>query len=115
MTTHWASFDNLALFGARPVQRRVVVDRNRLPPAASPGRRRHRRDLFRPVAAILSDTATAQAIQLMIEYDPDPPFHVGSPDRAPADLVISVKAMMAPMLAERRAPCERAAARLKRH
>jgi cyclohexyl-isocyanide hydratase len=51
----------------------------------------------------------------MIEYDPDPPFDVGSPDRAPADLVISVKTMMAPMLAERRAPCERAAARLKRH
>ena len=42
VTTHWASFDNLALFGARPVQRRVVVDRNRVTaggvtvPAVSP-------------------------------------------------------------------------------
>ena len=37
VTTHWASFDNLALFGARPVQRRVVVDRNRVTAGGATG------------------------------------------------------------------------------
>ena len=33
----------------------------------------------------------AQAIQLMIEYDPQPPYDAGSPDRAPAELVAAMR------------------------
>jgi transcriptional regulator GlxA family with amidase domain len=34
----------------------------------------------------------AQAIQLMIEYDPQPPYDAGSPDRAPAEIVDGMRA-----------------------
>lgn len=39
------------------------------------------------LAAQLADPSTAQAIQLSIEYAPEPPFDAGSPDTAPPALV----------------------------
>jgi cyclohexyl-isocyanide hydratase len=36
------------------------------------------------VAAEIAGEAVAQAIQLSLEYNPDPPFDAGHPDRAPA-------------------------------
>ena len=45
---------------------------------------------------------TAQAIQLMIEYDPRPPYDAGSPDSAPAELVSGMRARSRFLLTARR-------------
>ena len=39
------------------------------------------------LTALLADDLTAQAIQLSVEYDPQPPFMAGSPESAPAAVV----------------------------
>ena len=39
------------------------------------------------LAGRIAGDRVAQSIQLMIEYDPQPPYDAGSPDRAPADIV----------------------------
>jgi transcriptional regulator GlxA family with amidase domain len=44
-------------------------------------------DLSRRIAG----TPTAQAIQLMLEYDPRPPLNAGSPSLAPPDLVATLR------------------------
>ncbi len=49
-------------------------------------------DMGLSLAGRIAGDETAQAIQLMIEYDPQPPYHVGSPDRAPAGIVSHLRA-----------------------
>jgi putative intracellular protease/amidase len=84
-TTHWLAFDQLRALGAEPVHERVVIEEeHRILTAAgvSAGI-----DMGLILAARLAGDQVAQAIQLGIEYDPQPPFDCGSPDRAPAQLV----------------------------
>ena len=107
-TTHWLSLDLLPLFGAHPVEERVVVDRNRI----TGGGVTAGIDFGLVVAAELFGAAVAQEIQLTIEYNPAPPFQSGSPRTAPADLRDRVIGSRATVQAERRAIAERAAARL---
>jgi hypothetical protein len=45
------------------------------------------------LAATIADDQIAKAIQLLIEYDPQPPFDCGSVDTAPAELVTSMRAL----------------------
>ena len=86
-TTHWAYLDSLAGFGATPVSERVVEDRRVLTAAGvSAGI-----DLGLHLAARLAGEEVAKAIQLGIEYDPAPPFDVGSPDKAPQSLLDAVR------------------------
>jgi putative intracellular protease/amidase len=82
-TTHWASHERLGMLGAKPVRERVVV-RGRIVTAAgvSSGI-----DMALQLTEKLAGTDVAQAIQLVLEYDPQPPFDAGSPDRAPAHIV----------------------------
>ena len=82
-TTHWLVHDQLAALGALPVSERVV-ERGKVITAAgvSAGI-----DMALRLAELVADAETAQAIQLMIEYDPQPPFDAGSPDKAPAEVV----------------------------
>jgi len=56
--------------------------------------------------------AVAQDIQLMIEYNPAPPFQSGSPRTAPADVVTRVAGGRQQVQDERRSIARRAAARL---
>ena len=78
-TTHWAMLDRLSKFGARPVSERVVVDGKIITAAGvSAGI-----DMALRLAARVAGDVVAQAIQLGIEYDPDPPF-AGSARTAPA-------------------------------
>jgi putative intracellular protease/amidase len=86
-TTHWNAMDMLERFGARPVKRRVV-EQGKVVTAAgvSAGI-----DMALVLAARIAGPEIAQAIQLGIEYDPQPPFDTGSPDRAPAELVAAVR------------------------
>ncbi|HEY6947922.1 MAG TPA: DJ-1/PfpI family protein [Gemmatimonadales bacterium] len=108
-TTHWLSLDLLPLFGAVPVEERVVVDRNRL----TGGGVTAGIELGLAVAAELCGRAVAEEIQLTIEYDPAPPFQSGSPRTAPPAVLERVTRAREQSQAERRAIAERAAARLR--
>jgi transcriptional regulator GlxA family with amidase domain len=78
-TTHWAFMDDLAGFGAEPTSERVV-EQGKIVTAAgvSSGI-----DMALALAAKIAGDDVAQAIQLRIEYDPQPPFDVGSTAKAP--------------------------------
>jgi cyclohexyl-isocyanide hydratase len=108
-TTHWLSLDLLARFGATPVRKRVVIDRNR----ATGGGVTAGIDFGLRLAAELRGEKVAQEIQLVMEYDPAPPFTAGSPRTASHELVESLSAARRAINEERRRIVERAAARLK--
>jgi cyclohexyl-isocyanide hydratase len=105
---HWLSRDQLSLLGAIPVDERVVVDRNRI----SGGGVTAGIDFAFQVAAELCGSDVAQRLQLLLEYDPQPPFRI-TVANAPASLVAGIRAAAAPMLEERRRSSERAKARLE--
>ena len=107
-TTHWLSMDLLPLFGAIAVAERVVVDRNRI----TGGGVTAGIDFALAVAAEVHSRAVAEEIQLMIEYDPAPPFAGGSPATAPAHVVQSVINARQRVQSARRTIAERASARL---
>jgi transcriptional regulator GlxA family with amidase domain len=82
-TTHWMAMDTLASTGAQPTGRRVVEQGKIITAAGvSAGI-----DMGLTLAARIAGDTVAQAIQLGIEYDPQPPFDAGSPDKAPAEVV----------------------------
>jgi transcriptional regulator GlxA family with amidase domain len=82
-TTHWAFMDRLAQLGAKPVAERVVEDGKVVTAAGvSAGI-----DMALTLAGRLAGDQVAQAIQLGIEYDPQPPFDTGSPTKASPELV----------------------------
>lgn len=80
---HWASIDQLAFFGATPVRERIVEDRNRF----SGGGVTSGIDFALALAARIRNEDFARFIQLSIEYDPNPPFDSGSPDKAPPEIL----------------------------
>ena len=108
--THWMSIDLLGLFGAIPIRERVVVDRNRI----TGGGVTAGIDFGLVVAAELAGVEVAERIQLMLEYDPAPPFDAGSPLRAAPEVVAAVREQGAKYLDARREIATRAAARLPR-
>jgi cyclohexyl-isocyanide hydratase len=82
-TSHWGWHDVLESLGAIPVKQRVVHDRNRL----SGGGVTAGLDFGLTLLALLRGEEAAKSVQLMMEYDPSPPFDVGTPDKAGAELV----------------------------
>lgn len=107
-TTHWASHDQLAMFGARPVQARYVVDRNRV----TGGGVTAGIDFALALVAEMLGEDVAKAIQLSIEYDPAPPFNAGSPEGAGEAVLARMRGVMAPMLEKRLAASKAAAEKL---
>ncbi len=89
-TTHWAELETLASYGAMPTQQRVV-EQGRIITAAgvSSGI-----DMALTVVARLAGDDMAKAIQLGIEYDPQPPFDAGSVDKAGPVLTELVRAAL---------------------
>jgi transcriptional regulator GlxA family with amidase domain len=86
-TTHWASLDQLAKLGARPVEQRFVIQGKVITAAGvSAGI-----DMALVLAAEIAGPEVAQAIQLGIEYDPEPPFDSGSPAKAPTAILDIVR------------------------
>lgn len=77
--THWTARQFLPAFGAEPVAERVVVDGNYI----TGGGVTAGIDVALRVVAEIAGRATAEAIQLGVEYDPQPPFDAGAPERAP--------------------------------
>ncbi|MBT8498084.1 thiamine biosynthesis protein ThiJ [Pantoea agglomerans] len=108
-TSHWSSIDQLVLLGAEPVSQRVVRDRNRISGAGVTSGI----DFALTLVAEIAGDAVAKAVQLQMEYDPEPPFTSGSPHTAPPQEVEQARAKMAEFLATRRAATERAALRLQ--
>ncbi|PYT02401.1 MAG: glutamine amidotransferase [Acidobacteria bacterium] len=82
-TTHWLALDILRSLGAEPVSERVVIEGKIITAAGvSAGI-----DMALTLVARELGEAAAQAIQLGIEYDPQPPFNAGSPAKAPPEIV----------------------------
>lgn len=107
--THWTAREFLAKFGAIADSARVVIDGN----VITGGGVTAGIDFALTVVAQLKGPEVAQAIQLMIEYNPAPPFDAGSPERAPAAIVARAKEAGAQRQAARAEAVARAAARLR--
>ncbi|MFI6469597.1 DJ-1/PfpI family protein [Streptomyces sp. NPDC050516] len=87
-TSHWLALDHLATFGARPTGERVVFDGKYVTAAGvSSGI-----DMGLALLGRIAGDERAQAVQLLTEYDPQPPYGAGSPDKAPAHLVEEFRA-----------------------
>ncbi len=95
-TTHWMVRDLLGELGANPVPDRVV-ERGKVVTAAgvSSGI-----DMALVLADRIAGPEVSQAIQLAIEYDPEPPHDAGSPEKAPQEIVELVGVVMGQMEAE---------------
>jgi cyclohexyl-isocyanide hydratase len=89
-TSHWACHDLLSQFGALPVKARVVADRNRY----TGGGVTAGIDFGLTLLAELRGANAAKQTQLMMEYDPQPPFDAGSPDKAGPEIVQAVRATL---------------------
>lgn len=105
---HWAWRDMLKDFGAIPVAERVVRDRNRI----SGGGVTAGIDFGLTVAAELAGEEVAKSIQLVLEYDPQPPFDSGSPEKAGPERVKRIRDRLAGLLQSRQAANTAAAAKL---
>ncbi|HEV2722900.1 MAG TPA: DJ-1/PfpI family protein [Thermoanaerobaculia bacterium] len=107
-TTHWNSVEFLPPLRARHADERIVVDGDRITAAGvSAGI-----DFALRLVAELRGPDAAKAIQLAIEYDPQPPFDAGSPKTAPKEIVDGVRRAAAPMIERRRKAVEAAAKKL---
>ncbi|MEO6124161.1 MAG: DJ-1/PfpI family protein [Ilumatobacteraceae bacterium] len=87
-TTHWGSLDVLATYGAAPTGQRVVehLDQRIITAAGvSSGI-----DMALRLVELLVDATAAKACQLMIEYDPQPPFGCGSVAKCDDDVMTRV-------------------------
>lgn len=78
-TSYWSLKDVLTEFGAIVSDERVVVDRNRI----TGGGVTAGIDFALMLTELLRSKTYAQTIQLYLEYDPQPPYNAGSPEKAP--------------------------------
>jgi transcriptional regulator GlxA family with amidase domain len=87
-TTHWLARDVLAELGANPVPDRVVEHGKIITAAGvSSGI-----DMALELVTKINGKEVAQAVQLGIEYDPQPPHDAGAPEKAPPEIVELVRA-----------------------
>ena len=98
-TTHWASQSLLQAFGATVVNERVVRDGNLM----TGGGVTAGIDFALTLVSELFDDELAQAVQLSLEYAPQPPFDSGHPSTAPAEVLQRVLNNGAALLANRQA------------
>jgi putative intracellular protease/amidase len=87
-TSNWQALDELRKFGVEVIPERVVFDGKLVTAAGVTAGI----DMALMLAAKVANEQVAQAIQLGIEYDPQPPFDAGSPQKAPAEIVDAVRA-----------------------
>jgi transcriptional regulator GlxA family with amidase domain len=86
-TTHWLARDELAKLGAEALSERIVYDGKIVTAAGvSAGI-----DMALSLAEKIAGRQVAEAIQLGIEYDPQPPFDAGAPEKAPAEVVAALR------------------------
>lgn len=87
-TSNWQALEALAGFGAEVIPERVVFDGKYATSAGVTAGL----DMALSLAGKIAGEQVAQAIQLGLEYDPEPPFTAGSPEKAPAEIVEAVRA-----------------------
>ena len=97
-TSHWAAVELLPPFGAEPIEGRVVTDRNRI----TGGGVTAGIDFGLVLLAKLRGDDAAKMTQLAMEYDPQPPFHAGSPKDAGAAMTKHFLASIEPLNRETR-------------
>ncbi|HEY3056985.1 MAG TPA: DJ-1/PfpI family protein [Thermoanaerobaculia bacterium] len=107
--THWTAMEFLPLFGALPIDERIVRDRNRI----TGGGVTAGIDFALAVVAETRGPEIAKQIQLAIEYDPRPPFDSGHPRRADPSIVEIVTASRAETQQRRRDAVASAVRRLR--
>jgi cyclohexyl-isocyanide hydratase len=107
-TTHWAALNLLAYYGAAPVRSRVVVDGNLITAAGVTAGL----DAALVVASLLRGDAIAEQIQLSTQYAPNPVFHSGTPDTAPAEVLQAFNESYSAIAASRETEARRFAALL---
>ena len=105
-TTHWSAWNLLPYYGATPVRSRVVVDGNLVTAAGVTAGL----DAALVVASLLRGDAIAQEIQLSIQYAPNPVFHSGTLDTAPANVLQVFNESYSAIAASREAEARRFAA-----
>ncbi|MGE0670067.1 MAG: DJ-1/PfpI family protein [Parachlamydiales bacterium] len=89
-TTHWAVMDRLAAYGAIAQHARVVFSGKMVTAAGvSAGI-----DMALTLAARIAGDSVAQALQLGLEYDPEPPFNTGSVSKASPALVEGLRSRL---------------------
>ncbi|MFG2925200.1 DJ-1/PfpI family protein [Streptomyces sp. NPDC048305] len=82
-TSHWLALDSLRTHGARPTDERVVFDGKYVTAAGvSAGI-----DMGLTLLGRIAGDEHARTVQLLTEYDPEPPYDSGSPGKAPAAVV----------------------------
>ena len=104
-TTHWTSLELLRAFGAEPISERVVQDGAVITAAGVTAGI----DMALHIATEIAGIRVAQRIQLIMEYDPEPPFNAGSPRVADPGLTAELRAAVAPRLQARAEAVRRAA------
>jgi putative intracellular protease/amidase len=107
---HWGWSDLLPLYGAIPDGARVVRDGNII----TGGGVTAGIDFALTVLSEVAGPEVAQAIQLGLEYAPEPPFHSGRPETAPPQVLARVRAGMDRVKDRRRAEAEAAARAMSR-
>ncbi|MCC4321374.1 DJ-1/PfpI family protein [Streptomyces malaysiensis] len=91
-TSHWGALEQLAEFGVTPTDERVVIDGHYATAAGvSAGI-----DMALTLAGLIAGDDVAQAVQLLIEYAPQPPYNSGTKDAAPAEVVEKLFTLFAP-------------------
>jgi transcriptional regulator GlxA family with amidase domain len=90
-TSHWLELETLRRYGAEPTGERVVIQGKVVTAAGvSSGI-----DMALTLLAEIMGEDAAKAVQLVIEYDPQPPFDTGSVDKAPPEMVEGIRLAVA--------------------
>ncbi|MDJ0697725.1 DJ-1/PfpI family protein [Mastigocoleus sp. MO_188.B34] len=105
---HWLFRDYLKMLGVEVSTERVVIDRNRI----TGGGVTAGIDFALVIAAQLYDEDTAKRLQLILEYNPAPPFNTGSPETAGTALVEKIKQSAEKLLSTNLAVTKRVSKRL---
>lgn len=106
---HWAFLEQLAMLGVETSSERVIIDRDRI----TGGGVTAGLDFGLVVVSQLCGEETAKRIQLLLQYDPQPPFNAGSPEKAEPELVTQVKTFGHDLIAASLAQTKQTAIKLK--
>jgi cyclohexyl-isocyanide hydratase len=88
-TTHWRSLDLLEMFGIETIAQRVVIDRNRI----TGGGVTAGIDFGLTLTALIAGADQAKLVQLLLEYNPEPPYNSGAPARASKNTIWQATAL----------------------